>query len=79
MQPVSGRMIPNFLKAQSPTALRLAMLQNNARKGKHFQYFDINFIQEPSRKPYWIAWFFEEVNLENAENIDKEIVNGSVS
>lgn len=67
---VSGRMIPNYIKAQSPLGLRLAMIKNNSKKGKHFQYFDIQFAEGN-----WIAWYFEEVTFSNVESIDKELSN----
>jgi hypothetical protein len=76
MSLVSGRMIPNFIKARSPQGLRLLMLKTNSQNGKHYQYFDIQYVKEAAAS-YWIAWYFDEVTLENVDKLDQELSNGS--
>lgn len=64
--------IPNYLSAQSPLGLRRLMLLNNIRKGKQFNYFDIQFV-----KGAWFVWFFEKED-ETKLLSPNEFLNSSV-
>lgn len=65
-----GTEIPQYIKAGSPEGLRQLMFRNNAKLGGFVNYFDITFVQEPGKKPYWIAWFF--LDVENNDPMFKE-------
>lgn len=64
--------IPDYIQAGSPRALRLKMLQTNAKLGGFVQYFD---IQKSDGK--WIAWFFRDVgtfgSIESKEQEQEKI------
>jgi hypothetical protein len=49
--------IPHFLKARSAEALRVSMLENNAKKGMEHVYFDISFDGSD-----WYVWFYTQAN-----------------
>lgn len=56
-----GTEIPQYIKAGSPEGLRQLMFKNNARLGSYVHYFNIQYIIEPNKKPYWIVWFYLDV------------------
>lgn len=68
----SSRFIPNYITARSLPGLRRLMLTNNSRKGYFYKYFDIQFVNEGS-KQYWVAFYFDEVKLDNIDQITKEL------
>lgn len=68
----SSRLIPNYITARSLPGLRRLMLTNNARRGYFYKYFDIQFVTEGS-KQYWVAFYYDEVKLENIDQITKEL------
>jgi len=50
--------IPNFVRAESLSGLRSAMLKNNMRLGAFVIYRDIQQVEERGRK-FFIAWYDE--------------------
>lgn len=62
--------IPRFLSASNPRDLERAMLENNLKKSKEHNYFDIH----PDGKS-WFVWFYEEVEV-RTEEILKGAKNG---
>lgn len=46
--------LPTYIKARSPDGLRALMLENNAKRGTEFQYYQIVFADG-----YWFAWFYD--------------------
>ena len=50
-------LIPMFITAKTKEALVKEMLLNNARRGKHLKYFQIEKIGKE-----WIAWFYDKIN-----------------
>lgn len=47
--------IPHYLRASTPEALRLKMLENNLKSKLEYRYFDISFDGKN-----WIVWFYKE-------------------
>lgn len=61
MATIHSKNIPNFIKAKSPRGLRSLMIRNNTKRGKFFDYFDIQFV-----KGSWFAWYYDDqVTLED--------------
>jgi len=71
----SSRFIPNYITARSLSGLRRLMLANNSRKGYFFKYFDIQKVEENGQS-LWVAFYYEEVRLENVDQISKELQEG---
>jgi hypothetical protein len=57
-------LLPFFIRSRSPNGLRRSMLQNNAKYGMTFQYFDIQFAQGS-----WYAWYYRSLENINADDI----------
>lgn len=55
--------IPNYLKAQTPRGLRLAMLKNNVKNATQFVYHSIQFVDG-----YWYAWYYVTSTLGEINN-----------
>lgn len=55
MSDASSTVIPNFLIASTPRALRRLMLLNNYRLGAWHKY-DIQFVNNK-----WYAWYHEDI------------------
>lgn len=51
--------IPNFLKAQSPQALRRKMFLNNMQKNIQYVYHSIQFVNGE-----WYAWYYAEMRAD---------------
>jgi len=49
-------MVPVHISAKTREELTLVMLDNNIKKSKQFQYFD---IQKDGKE--WIAWYYNDV------------------
>lgn len=58
------RSIPFFIKARSPQGLRRLMIENNAKHGLTFKYFDIQNV-----KGQWYAWYYKQLDSLNKEDI----------
>ena len=57
-------MLPMFVKGKTPDELILAMLDNNLKFQKQFQYFDIQ-----KQDGFWIAWFLDDITY-RMSNVD---------
>jgi len=68
--------LPSFVQARSPRGLRLAMFKNNAKDRKQYHYFDIQYIQQPSGRRVWFAWFYKDASPAEALT-DLRSTNGS--
>ena len=55
------RRIPNFVKARSAQALRVKMLEVNAKRGAVHVWTDI--MWHPVEK-IWYAWYYSEIDLD---------------
>jgi len=53
--------IPNFVKAESLSGLRRAMLKNNVRLGAFVLYGNISQITDGDKR-YYIAWYNEPMS-----------------
>ena len=52
----STTLIPHFITAKTKPALMQAMLNNNIKHGKKFNYFD---LQKDGRE--WLAWYYDDL------------------
>lgn len=55
---VHKNLVPNFIEARSPQALRSLMIKKNIEKGVQNQYFDIGSYVGKSGKLTFIAWYY---------------------
>jgi len=60
---------PDFVKAGSAVALRLAMFKNNVKFGMQFEYFDIGQAADKQ----WYAWYYRQ---RTHDEIQKSSLNG---
>lgn len=63
MSDASSTVIPNFITAASPRALRRLMLLNNRRLGAWHKY-DIQFVNGK-----WFAWFHEDITRADVNSL----------
>lgn len=74
MSVAKSTVIPNFLSARSPMALRRLMLLNNKRLGQWLKY-DIQFVSGR-----WYAWYYEDIASSTANKLIETIIpSGSVT
>jgi len=57
-----GSLVPNFIEAQSPKALRSLMIETNIKDKAENQYYDIQFYTNRMGKVRWIAWYKQTVS-----------------
>jgi len=72
MSEARSTVIPNFLTAGTPKALRRLMLFNNKRLGAWHNY-QISFVNGK-----WYAWFHEEVTRSNINQLVEDPKSGEV-
>lgn len=48
--------IPHFLKEKTAIKLQQAMLNQNAKTGKKYEYFDIQYVNGN-----WYAWYYDSI------------------
>lgn len=70
MSAAKATVIPNYLTAASPKALRRLMLLNNKRLGAWHNY-QIQFVNGK-----WFAWYHEEVSRSNVNELIESPVEG---
>lgn len=73
MSEARGTVIPNFLSARSPQALRRLMLLTNKRLGAWHNY-QIQFVEGR-----WYAWYHEEITRSNINEIVEDPRAGEVN
>lgn len=55
--------IPNYVQAQTPMGLRLAMLKNNMKHSTQFVYHSIQNVNG-----VWFAWYYVQTTLGDIAN-----------
>lgn len=66
--------IPNYLSAESPSALRRLMFRTN-RKHRGFVQYDLASIKFVEKDSLWYVWYF--VDIEKLKDMGQEAeVNG---
>lgn len=63
-----GRLIPLFIESRSPSGLQRLMIKTNIKQKGMVKYFDIQSYQKKG-KMVWIAWYYAELNKDNADEI----------
>ena len=61
------KILPNYIEARSPRALRLAMFKLNAEKGAMVKFFDIQNYKKENGRTFWIAWYYD--GLESLDDL----------
>jgi hypothetical protein len=72
MAEARATVIPNFLSASSPRALRRLMLMTNKRLGAWHNY-QIQFVNGK-----WFAWYHEEITRSNLNELIEDPKSGEI-
>jgi len=57
-----SNLVPSYIEAGSPKALRLSMIKTNVKDQAQNRYFDIQTYTDRRGRQKWIAWYYKEVD-----------------